>query len=66
MPSAVWDEYKQNVGREPKGKRPLGRSRCRWEDNIRIDLREIGRELLTGCIWLRTGTYERGNEFWVP
>jgi len=51
---------------KPEGKRPLGRSRCRWEDNIRIDLREIGRELLTGCIWLRTGTYERGNEFWVP
>jgi hypothetical protein len=25
-----------------KGKRPLGRSRCRWEHNIRMDLREIG------------------------
>ena len=24
------------------GKRPLGKSRCRWEDNIRIDLEEIG------------------------
>ena len=23
------------------GKRPLGRSRCRWEDNIRMDLKEI-------------------------
>ena len=23
---------------KPTGKRPLGRSRCRWEDNIRIDL----------------------------
>jgi hypothetical protein len=29
------------VGR-PKGKRPLGRLRCRWEDNIKMDLREIG------------------------
>jgi hypothetical protein len=28
--------------RQPEGKRPLGRSRRRWEDNIRIDLREIG------------------------
>jgi hypothetical protein len=28
--------------RKPEGKRPLGRPRCRWEDNIRMDLREIG------------------------
>jgi hypothetical protein len=27
---------------EPEGKRPLGRSRRRWEDNIKVDLREIG------------------------
>ena len=26
----------------PTGKRPLGRPRCRWEDNIRMDLEEIG------------------------
>jgi hypothetical protein len=26
----------------PEGKRPLGRPRHRWEDNIRMDLREIG------------------------
>jgi hypothetical protein len=26
----------------PTGKRPLGRPRHRWEDNIRIDLKEIG------------------------
>ena len=26
----------------PRGKRPLGRSRRRWEDNIRMDLEEIG------------------------
>jgi hypothetical protein len=29
------------VGR-PEGWRPLGRPRCRWEDNIKMDLREIG------------------------
>jgi hypothetical protein len=29
------------VGR-PEGKRPLGRPRRRWEDNIEMDLREIG------------------------
>jgi hypothetical protein len=33
--------YRVLVGR-PQGKRPLGRSRRRWEDNIKIDLREIG------------------------
>ena len=27
---------------KPKGKRPLGRPRHRWEDNIRMDLEEIG------------------------
>jgi hypothetical protein len=26
----------------PEGKRPLGRPRRRWVDNIKIDLREIG------------------------
>ena len=27
---------------KPTGERPLVRPRCRWEDNIRIDLEEIG------------------------
>jgi len=35
---------------EPKGKRPLGRPRDIWEDNIRMDLREVGWEVWTGCI----------------
>jgi hypothetical protein len=26
---------------KPEGKRPLGRIRCRWMDNIKMDLREI-------------------------
>ena len=30
--------------------------RFRWEDNIRVDLLEMGLESLTGLIWLRTGT----------
>jgi hypothetical protein len=25
-----------------EGKRPLGRNRCRWEDNIKMDLQEVG------------------------
>jgi hypothetical protein len=31
--------YRVSVGK-PEGKRPLGRSRRRWEDGIRMDLRE--------------------------
>jgi hypothetical protein len=33
--------YRVLVGR-PEGKTPLGRPKRRWEDNIKIDLREIG------------------------
>jgi hypothetical protein len=33
--------YTVLVGK-PEGKRPLGRPRSRWEDGIRMDLREIG------------------------
>jgi hypothetical protein len=41
--------YKVLVGK-PEGKRPLGRPRRRWEDGIRMDLREIG----LGCVdWIR-------------
>jgi len=32
--------YRVLVGK-PEGRRPLGRPRRRWEDNIRIDLREV-------------------------
>jgi hypothetical protein len=41
--------YKVLVGR-PEGKRPLGRPRRRWEDNIKMDLREIG---IDGANWIR-------------
>ena len=27
---------------KPEGRRPLGRPRCRWVDNIRMDLQEVG------------------------
>jgi hypothetical protein len=41
--------YKVLVGK-PEGKRQLGRPRRRWEDGIRMDLREIG---LGGVDWIR-------------
>jgi hypothetical protein len=40
--------YMVLVGR-PKGKRPLGRPRCRWEDNIKMYFREIG---IDGVNWI--------------
>jgi len=33
--------YRMLVGK-PEGKRPLGRPRYRWEDNIKLDLQEVG------------------------
>jgi hypothetical protein len=44
--------YKVLVGK-PEGKRPLGKPRRRWEDEIRMDLREIG---LGGCGLDSTGS----------
>jgi hypothetical protein len=40
---------------KPEGKRPLGRHRRRWEDNIKMDLREIGWGVVDWIIWLRIG-----------
>jgi hypothetical protein len=41
--------YRVLVGR-PEGKRPLGRPRHRWEDNIKMDLRETG---IDGANWIK-------------
>ena len=38
---------------KPEGKRPLGRPRRRWEDNIKMDLQEVVEG--TGWSWLRIG-----------
>jgi hypothetical protein len=48
------NSYRILVGK-PEGKRPLGRSRRRWVDNIKIDLKR-DRIVCTGSIWLRIGT----------
>jgi hypothetical protein len=45
--------YRMLVGK-PEGKRPLGRPRCRWVDNIKIDLREIGWD---GVDWIDLAQY---------
>ena len=36
--------YRVLVGK-PEDKRPLGRPRRRWEDNIKMDLREVGSDI---------------------
>jgi hypothetical protein len=41
--------YRVLVGR-PEGKRPLGRPRRRWDDNNKMDLREIA---IDGANWIR-------------
>jgi hypothetical protein len=48
--------YRVLVGK-PEGKRPLGRPRSRYEDGLRIDIREIGWGWMwSGFSWLRIGT----------
>jgi hypothetical protein len=37
-------------------RKPYGKKSVRGKDNIRMDVREIGRKVWTGCIWLRIGT----------
>jgi hypothetical protein len=41
---------------KPGGKRPLGRPRCRWEDNIKMDLRVDGGGSGDRINWIRIGT----------
>jgi hypothetical protein len=57
--------YRDLVG-NPEGKRPLGRTRLRWEDNIKMDLQVVG---CGGMDWIElaqdrqaAGTCECGNE----
>jgi len=45
--------YRVLVGK-PECKRPLGRSSRRWEDNIKLDLREVE---IDGANWIRLAEY---------
>jgi hypothetical protein len=53
----VRSAYNILVGR-PEGRRPLGRPRRRWEDNIKIDLREIG---FGDVDWIDLAQYRTGG-----
>jgi len=47
--------YRVLVGK-PEEKKPLGRPRPRWEDNIKMDLQKVGWGVWTGLMWPRIGT----------
>jgi hypothetical protein len=69
----IWAGHVARMGEErgayrilveiPGGRRPLGRPRRRWEDNIKMDLQEVGGWAWTGLGWLRIGT--GGGILWV-
>jgi hypothetical protein len=49
--------YRLLVGK-PEGMRPLGRPKCRWVDNIKMDFVEIGLGDVDWIVWLRIWTSE--------
>ena len=48
----------QGFGEKPEGKRPLGKPRRRWEDNINMDLQEVG---FGGMEWIEMA---QGRDRW--
>jgi hypothetical protein len=52
------EKFTQHFGAENLKRKDHSEDRRRWEDNIKTDLREIGWEMWTVYIWLRTGTSE--------
>jgi len=50
--------YRILVGRT-EGRRPLGRPRLKWWDDIKMDLQEVVWRALTGLIWLMIGIGRR-------
>jgi hypothetical protein len=44
---------------KPEGKRPLGTPRLRWEDNIKVDLQEVGCGVMD---WIWLAQIETGGE----
>ena len=47
---------------KPEGRRPHGRPRRRWDDDIKMDFREVGWGTWTGSMLQRIGTCDRGDE----
>jgi hypothetical protein len=51
---------KRLLALQPEVKRPLGRPRCRWEDDIKMGVKELGQE---GLRWIDLA--EGMNEWWA-
>jgi hypothetical protein len=51
--------YRVLVGKH-EGKRPLERPRCRWDDNIKMDLQEVG---CWGMVWIELA--QDRDRWWV-
>jgi hypothetical protein len=66
--STSWGEERciTSFGVETEGKRPLGRPRHRWDNNIKKDFQEVVWRAWTGLMWLRIvtdcGLSKYGNE----
>jgi len=43
------------LAEKPERMKPLGRPRCRWRDNIKMDFRQVEGGVWNCLIWLRTG-----------
>jgi hypothetical protein len=52
----IGEERAQGFGGKARRKRPLERPRRRWDDGMKMDLREIGLGVWSGLSWLRIGT----------
>jgi hypothetical protein len=57
------EKYVLGFGGKAWGKEPLERPRCRWEDGLKMDLREIGLGGGHGFTCLRIGTF--GGLWWM-
>jgi len=60
--ASIWASrrvYRVLVGKS-EGKKPLGRTRLRRENNIRKDIEEVGCGACAGLIWLRMGISVNG------
>ena len=50
------ERYIQDFGGKHEAKRPLGRPRCSWECDVKMDVQETGWRVWTGIFCLRVGT----------
>jgi hypothetical protein len=62
------EKFIQNLVGKPERKRPLGRDRCRWEENIKMNLKDTGRglDLSSPGYYLVAGSGDMIMNFWVP